>query len=260
LDEFINALIRKNINSYPIHLKLDTGMNRLGFVQEDLNELIAHLNAQPEVFVKSVFSHLAAADDPTEEKFTQEQITTFKEFSTHLKTNLGYSFIEHIANSAATLNYPNSHFDMVRLGIGMFGLVDSSADSLEDVLTFGTQVSQIKKISKGSSIGYGRSFIAETNMKIAIIPVGYADGLRRELSQGKWSLIINGQRAPIVGNICMDMCMVDVSNLKCRVGDDVQIFGKQNSIVSMAKLLHTIPYEIISSISNRVHRVYLGLT
>ena len=260
LDNFISTLIRKDVNSYPIHLKLDTGMNRLGFVKEDLNELIAHLNAQPEVFVKSVFSHLSVADDLSETKFTTEQISKFKIYSNHLETNLGYSFIKHIANSSATLNYPDSHFDMVRLGIGMYGLVNSFQESLEDVISFETQISQIKQISKGSSVGYGRSFISHSEMKIAIIPVGYADGLRRELSQGKWSFIINGQTAPIIGNICMDMCMVDVTNLNCKVGDRVQIFGEQNSVSEMSKILNTIPYEIISSISSRVHRVYHGLT
>jgi len=260
LDEFISALIRKNINSYPIHLKLDTGMNRLGFVEDDLNELMAHLNAQPEVYVKSVFSHLSVADDLTETKFTEHQISTFKDFSNRLKTNLGYSFVEHIANSAGTLNYPNSHFDMVRLGIGMYGLMNNYQDSLETVLSFETQISQIKRISNGSSVGYGRSFIADTDMTIAIVPVGYADGLRRELGNGNWSFVINGQMSPIIGNVCMDMCMVDISNLDCKVGDRVQIFGEHNSVSKMANVLHTIQYEVISLISSRVHRVYLGLT
>jgi len=259
LDEFISALIRKNINSYPIHLKVDTGMNRLGFVEQDLNELTAHLNAQHEVFVKSVFSHLAVADNLVETKFTERQIITFKDFSNRLKTSLGYSFLEHIANSASTLNYPNSHFDMVRLGIGMYGLMNDYQDSLETVLSFETQISQIKEIYKGGSVGYGRSFIADTDMKIAVVPVGYADGLRRELSNGKWSFVINGQMAPIIGNVCMDMCMIDISNLKCMVGDQVQIFGEHNSVSKMAKVLNTIEYEIISLISSRVHRVYLGL-
>jgi alanine racemase len=260
LNQFVNALIKKGIKSYPIHLKLDTGMNRLGFVEDDLNKLAVQLTMQPEVFVKSVFSHLAVADDLSEGKFTELQISRFKDYAKQLKTSLGYSFLEHIANSAGTLNYSDSHFDMVRLGIGMYGLLNNYEDDLEGVLSFETQISQIKRISKGSSVGYGRSFLADTDMKIAIIPVGYADGLRRELSQGKWGFIINGLPAPIIGNICMDMCMVDVSNLNCKVGDSVQIFGKQNSIFKMSQSLNTIPYEIICLISSRVHRVYLGLT
>jgi len=149
---------------------------------------------------------------------------------------------------------------MVRLGIGMYGLMNNYQDSLETVLSFETQISQIKRIFNGSSVGYGRSFIAETDMKIAVVPVGYADGLRRELGNGKWNFIINGQMAPIIGNVCMDMCMVDISNLNCRVGDRVQIFGEHNSVSKMANVLNTIQYEVISLISNRVHRVYLGLT
>jgi len=260
LDEFIRALGIRDIKSYPIHLKLDTGMNRLGFVKDDLNELIAHLNAQPEVFVKSIFSHLSVADDLSETVFTEQQIDIFKNHSNYLKASLGYSYLEHIANSAGTLNYPSSHFDMVRLGIGMHGLIYAYNEELEEVMSFETQISQVKQISQGDSVGYGRTFVSKGSMEIAIIPVGYADGLRRELSQGKWSFIIKGQQAPIIGNICMDMCMVDVSDLNCQAGDSVQIFGKHNSVIEMAKILHTIPYEIISSISSRVHRVYLGLT
>lgn len=260
LDQFISALIRKGVEAYPIHLKCDTGMNRLGFVKSDLDELIAQLKAQPEVFVKSVFSHLAVADDPQENEFTKLQIIRFKEFSHILKSNLGYSFIEHIANSAGALNNPNSHLDMIRLGIGLYGLMDNTKGQLEEVLEFETEVSQIKDVSPGDSVGYGRSFYATEPMKVAIIPVGYADGLRRALSNGEWNVLINGVNAPIVGNICMDMCMVDVSNLHGKVGDKVQIFGAENSVMKMAERLHTIPYEIISSISSRVHRVYLGLT
>jgi len=148
LDSFINTLIRRNIIAYPIHIKLDTGMNRLGFVESELNELISHIKAQPEVYVKSVFSHLSVADNVEEEEFTNQQINLFKTFSNQFKTNLGYDFIEHIANSAATLNYPNSHFDMVRLGIGMYGLMKDYKDDLEPVLSFETQISQIKNISK----------------------------------------------------------------------------------------------------------------
>ena len=257
LDQFISTLIRHNIKAYPIHLKLDTGMNRLGFLKTDLNELTAQLKVQPEVYIKSVFSHLSVADNLEEEAFTNKQIKRFKSYSNQIQKELGYSYIEHIANSSATLNYSNSHFNMVRIGIGMFGLVDGIyKNHLEDVLTFETQISQIKQISKGDSVGYGRTFIAKSQITIAIIPVGYADGLRRELSQGKWQFIINKQSAPIIGNICMDMCMIDITNLDCEVGQSVQIFGRENSIVKMSKLLNTIPYEIISSISNRVHRIY----
>lgn len=257
LDQFIGALIRRNKTNFPIHLKLDTGMNRLGFVESELNELIAQLKAQPEVYVKTVFSHLSVADNSNENEFTNQQITTFTTLIKRLKNNLGYEFQSHIANSAATLNFSESHLDMVRLGIGLFGLLDENNQDLETVLTFHSKISQIKLIKKGDSVGYGRTFIANKEKTIAIIPVGYADGLKRELSQGKWSVEIKGKLTPIIGNICMDMCMIDVTNINCKAGDEVNIFGQNNSVYKMAKLLNTIPYEIISSISNRVHRVYL---
>lgn len=257
LDKFITALIRRNKKAFPIHLKLDTGMNRLGFVETEINELIAQLNAQPEVYVKSVFSHLSVADNTLESEFTLNQIKNFKSITKRLRSGLGYSFLEHIANSAATINYSESHFDMVRLGIGMYGLLENFSNELEQALSFQTQISQLKFITKNESVGYGRVFKAKLDTTIAIIPVGYADGLRRELSQGKWAFLINGQSAPIIGNICMDMCMVDVTNIDCKSGDSVEIFGQKNNVFQMAKTLNTIPYEIISSISNRVHRVYL---
>jgi alanine racemase len=146
---------------------------------------------------------------------------------------------------------------MVRLGIGMYGLIKDFSNELESVLSFQTQISQIKSICKNDSVGYGRTYKAKFDTTVAIVPVGYADGLRRALGEGKWSFLINDQLAPIIGNICMDMCMVDVTNLNCKPGDTVEIFGKQNTVFQMAKTLSTIPYEIISSISSRVHRVYL---
>jgi alanine racemase len=257
LDQFITALIRRDIKSFPIHLKLDTGMNRLGFIEPEINELIAQLNAQPEVYIKSVFSHLSVSNDTLESDFTLTQIEKFKDLSKRLKIGLNYSFLEHITNSAGIINYPQSHFDMVRLGIGMYGLIKDFSNELESVLSFQTQISQIKSICKNDSVGYGRTYKAKFDTTVAIVPVGYADGLRRALGEGKWSFLINDQLAPIIGNICMDMCMVDVTNLNCKPGDTVEIFGKQNTVFQMAKTLSTIPYEIISSISSRVHRVYL---
>jgi alanine racemase len=256
LQSFIHFLILNQKKSIPIHLKLDTGMNRLGFVSDEISDLIAVLKTQPEIYVKSVFSHLAVSDDPAEKSFTLSQIDCFRIMSTEIEKGLGYSFDAHIANSAAILNYPNSHFDMVRVGIGLFGLIDNNVD-LVNVLAFKTQISQIKKLKKGDSLGYGRSFVAEGDKTIGIIPVGYADGLSRRLSNGQWAVIVGGVKAPIIGTICMDMCMIDISSLDAKVGDVVEIFGAENSITAMADILETIPYEIISSISTRVHRIYL---
>jgi len=256
LDDFISFLILKGIKNYPIHIKLDTGMHRLGFVESEIKELINTINSQPEVYVKSVFSHLAVADDESENQFTQQQIKQFEKLSNQIENGIGYELIKHLSNSSGVIHHPSANFDMVRLGIGLYGLIKDVKNKTKNALSFTTQISQIKTINQGDSVGYGRTYIATKKTKIAIIPVGYADGLRRELSQGKWQLIINNQQAPIIGNICMDMCMIDISNINCKVGDEVEIFGDSNSVFKMADTLKTIPYEIISSISNRVHRVY----
>lgn len=258
LNAFIHQLILRQHSHFPIHIKLDTGMNRLGFRAEELKELLEMLHAQPEVYIKSVFSHLAAADDPTQQDYTRQQLVAFQTMTAKIQASIGYSFMRHIANSAAAYQHPDSHFDMVRLGIGLFGLMDEqSEDDFENVIQLVSQISQIRKIKPGESVGYGRTYKAEKETTLGVIPVGYADGLRRALSNGKWSIIIQGEKYPIIGNICMDMCMVDLKNGAFAVGDEVQLFGKGNDIFEMSAALGTIPYEIISSISARVQRVYI---
>ncbi len=257
LDEFIHELILRQKEHFPIHLKLDTGMNRLGFRDEDLHDLMGILRAQPEVYVKTIFSHLSAADVQHERDFTFSQIRKFEIMSGYIMDRLGYPVTRHLANSAGAVNYGGSLFDMVRLGIGLFGLLEEENNFLENGLTLMSKISQIKKVKQGESIGYGRTYIAEEEQLIGIVPIGYADGLRRSLSSGIWSVIVNGQRAPIIGNICMDMCMIDLRGIDAKRGDDVQIFGAGNTIFEMAMALNSIPYEIISAISSRVHRVYL---
>ncbi len=257
LNSFIHHLILTQSKSYPIHIKLDTGMNRLGFDEGDLDELINTIRTQPEIKINSVFSHLSVADDDNENEFTYGQIRKFEMMSGRIKDKLSYPFIRHLANSSGTINYARAHFDMVRLGIGLFGLLDRSNDSLKNVLEFSSKISQIKWIDEGESVGYGRAFIATKRTKIGIVPVGYADGLSRSLSQEKWSLLIDGVKTPIIGNICMDMCMVDLTNSNATTGSSVEIFGNENSIFEMADATYTIPYEIISGISSRVHRVYM---
>lgn len=257
LNSFIHALILKQQNNFPIHIKMDTGMNRLGFEADHLNELISMLNTQPEVYVKSSFSHLASADEADQSTFTFEQMRNFEIMTGKLKDAIGYSFIRHIANSAAIINYHHSHFDMVRVGIGLYGLLKNQPQ-LENVLSLTSRISQIKSVEPGESVGYGRAFVATESIKIGIIPIGYADGLRRGLSQGKWKMVINGKKAPIIGSVCMDMCMVDLRGIDAQENDLVEVFGQENSIFDMAKELYSIPYEIIAGISSRVHRVYLG--
>jgi alanine racemase len=256
LNALIHALILKQIQHFPIHLKLETGMHRLGFEPEQLNELIDLLNNQPEVYVKSVFSHLAAASDKREIEFTQHQFAQFDLMVNKLTDHLGYSFTRHISNTDGLLTFPEQPYEMVRIGIGLFGLQRENR-GYEQVLTLKSKISQVKQLKKGDSVGYSRSFIAKGDMTIATVPVGYADGLNRSLSNGKWSFYIQGKTAPIVGTICMDMCMIDITDIPVQAGEDVEIFGSHQTIEKMSQVLATIPYEIISGISTRVHRVYI---
>lgn len=257
LNAFIHQLILRRRINFPIHIKLDTGMNRLGFREEQFPLLLEMVATQPEVFVKSVFSHLSVADDGEEGAYTRDQIQKFIAQTGKIEKGLGYGFIRHLANSAGAYHYPEAHFDMVRLGIGLFGLLEESKQAgFENVLRLSSQISQVRAIKAGESVGYSRAFKAEKDTTIGIIPVGYSDGLRRGLSKGKWSVIIHETKYPIIGNVCMDMCMVDLGNDPVKAGDEVQLFGDGNSIFAMSKVLDTIPYEIISSISSRVHRVY----
>lgn len=257
LHHFVSHLILRGQQNFPIHIKLDTGMNRLGFTEDQLPDLLDTLHTQPEVYVKSVFSHLSAADDESEHQFTSNQIRTFDILTGVIADSLSYTFDRHLANSAGAVNFNRAEYDMIRLGIGLFGLLDKTKPALENVLSLTTQISQIKIVKAGESVGYGRTYIATHDHAIGIIPVGYADGLNRGLSQGNWSVRVRGKLAPIIGNICMDMCMIHLEGIDARVGDDVEIFGDTNSIFDMALNLKTIPYEIIAGISTRVHRVYV---
>lgn len=258
LNAFIHQLILKRRVNFPIHIKLDTGMNRLGFREEELKELLGMLTTQPEVYVCSVFSHLSVADASNEADYTENQIAQFVKLADIISEELGYSFIKHLANSAGAYNYPATHFDMVRLGIGLFGLMkDNSQLGFENVLMLHSQISQIRKIKKDESVGYGRSYKADQDTTIGIVPVGYSDGLRRSLGNGNWAVKIGDKKYPIIGNICMDMCMVDLQSDSVKVGDEVELFGAGNSVFQMSSILNTIPYEVISGISSRVQRIYL---
>lgn len=258
LEGFIRQLILRQKTNFPVHLKLDTGMNRLGFRSVDLADTLDTIKAQPEVFVRSVFSHLAVADNAKDDAFTNTQINDFGKTCNRIEESLGYSFIKHLANSAGAFYHPSAQFDMVRIGIGLYGLLDENlSHELENVLELRSQISQTRPIDKGESVGYGRDYIAREKTRIGIVPVGYADGIRRGLGHGKWSVIINQKKYPIIGRICMDMCMIDLGQDEITAGTDVQLFGDGNTIFEMSELLETIPYEIISSISTRVKRVYL---
>lgn len=259
LDQFIKELIFQGQTDFPIHLKLDTGMKRLGFELQDIPRVCEILQAQPEIRVKSVYSHLADADNRRDKRFSEHQIQRFNQAIYTLSQNLNYLFDRHILNSEGVANYPNAQFEMVRMGIGMYGLSSNPTvkQKLKPVMRWISAISQVKTLAKGDSVGYGRTFIAEKETKIAIIPVGYADGFKRSLSNGQGGVFIQDKFCPTVGRVCMDMIMVDVSKLQVKEGDRVEIIGENQTIEKFAENMQTIAYEVMTSISKRVHRVYL---
>ena len=258
LKNFILALkpSHENIN---IHLKIDTGMRRLGFEKEDLTELSAILRGAPQLRVQSIFSHLAASENPAHDDFTEQQVHIFSEIYQILSDKLGYRPLKHVLNSEGIVRFPQYQFDMVRLGIGLYGVSGSAGwlPPLRVVSTLKATVSQIKNVAAGETVGYGRRGRAEAPMRIATLSIGYADGLLRAAGNGRFSVGIGGGRAPIVGNICMDMCMVDVTRLPhVEQGDEAMIFGDAPRVEELAAALQTIPYEIFTTLSERVKRVY----
>lgn len=243
---------------FVIHIKLDTGMHRLGFLPAEITEMLTLLTQSPWLRVDSVFSHLAASDMPAHDSFTLQQYARFQKMCGQIREALGYDFLRHLANSAAISRFPELQMDMVRLGIGMYGFdqQEEIQSLLQNVTTFKSVISQIKLVDAGESIGYSRAKGVERPTRIGIVPVGYADGLDRRLSNGFGQLYINGQMAPLIGNVCMDMCMLDLSQVVADEGDEVIIFGKENPVWRLAQQLQTISYEILTSVSARVKRVY----
>lgn len=245
-------------NPFPVHIKLDTGMHRLGFMKNEIDELLQLIKNNPHIKIESIFSHLAASDMPEYDDFTKQQLEAFEILSQKIMKELRHPIIRHICNSAAISRFPEAHYNMVRLGIGLYGIDSGNKVNklLKNVSSFKSVVSQVKEIKKGESIGYSRAAIAKENVKIAIIPVGYADGLSRVLGNGKATFIINNKAVKTIGNICMDMCMVDISKVNVREGDEVIIFGEEHPLTKLAEDLNTIPYEVLTSISHRVKRIY----
>jgi alanine racemase len=255
-----DVLKKRGVTDFPIHIKLDTGMHRLGFMSDELPELMEFLAECRNVKVKSVYSHLAAADDPSSDDFTLGQIGLFRENADKLTDVLGYKPLYHILNSAGIERFPEYQFDMVRLGIGIYGVSALPSSHLATVASFKCKVLQIKTLTQGDgTIGYGRhGKIAPGGTVVATIPVGYADGLDRHLSRGKGSFMVNGHRVPVIGNICMDMTMLDVTGLDVKVGDTVTIFGEEPTITELADILGTIPYEILTSVPRRIERIIIA--
>lgn len=247
------------VNDYPIHIKLDTGMHRMGFVEEELPEVMRILNSTDSVRIASAFSHLATADCLDMDDYTLLQLQRFDRFTGYMLSESKRPFLRHVLNSAGILRFPEFHYDMARLGIGLYGVNTLPSDieqPLSVVSTLRTVIIAIREWKKGESIGYGRRSILERDSRVATIPIGYADGMNRHFGRGNISVKINGKDAPTIGNICMDACMIDVTGIDCREGDVVEIFGPSASVDRLSDLLDTIPYEILTSVSPRVKRVY----
>jgi alanine racemase len=260
LNQFDLYCKKKALTNFPVHIELETGMHRLGFEMEQLPELIQKLQ-KSDLKVESVFSHLVASEDPGEDLFTRMQAHDFLQACDKIKSGTGSTFLRHIANSAAISRHPELQMDMVRLGIGLYG-IDSAAGSelkLMEVSSLKTIIAQIRQLRKGESVGYGRKAILAHDAVIATVSIGYADGYPRRLSNGKGKMLVAGRLAPVVGNICMDMTMIDITSIpEAAEGDDVIVFGKDLPVSQVASWAETIPYEIMTGVSQRVKRVYYG--
>jgi alanine racemase len=259
LKTLCTILERREAEHFPIHIKLDTGMHRLGFMKHEISELTDFLKTTNRVKVKSVYSHLAAADDPQYDDFTLEQINLFQKNADLITNEIGYKPMYHILNSAGIERFTKYQFDMVRLGIGIYGVSSVKGIKLSPVASFKCKVLQVKKLMPSDgTIGYGRKGqIAPEGTVIATIPVGYADGLDRHLSNGIGRFMLNGHLVPTIGNICMDMSMLDITGVDAKVGDTVTIFGENPSVEELAQTLGTIPYEILTSVPRRIERVVI---
>jgi alanine racemase len=260
LKKFVKHLDATGITeAWPVHIKIDTGMHRLGFEEKDFKALAAELKRLPQLKVRSVFSHLAASDNKALDEFTRHQVDVFGKAFHLIEKELGYSVIKHICNSGAITRHKYAHYDMVRLGIGLYGIGVNAEEQprLQNVGSLKTRISQIKEVIPGETVSYNRSGKIEKPTRIATLPLGYADGFSRALGNGKHGVYINGAFCKTVGNICMDMCMVDVSDIKCVEGDEVIIFGNAEQINAMAQAIHSIPYEVLTNVSGRVKRVYM---
>ena len=262
LSSFVQAVERAGERNYPIHLKIDSGMHRLGFAESDVAQLNNELaRTSQSVRVASIFTHLCVADDSAQDDFSKEQISKFDRISSAIMASLSYRPLRHAAASEAMLRFEEARFDMCRLGIGLYGFSTTAGEELEPVSTLRTRIVQIRTLHEGDTIGYGRNGKITKESRIATIPVGYADGLNRHLGNGAWEMIVGGKRAKTIGNICMDSCMIDITDIEgIEEGDEVTIFSAErgNTAADMASVLGTIPYEILTSVAKRVKRIYIN--
>jgi len=256
LDAFIREAQRRGISDYPIHIKMDTGMHRLGFTEEDLPHLIERIDSQGSLRIVSVFSHLAASESWAFDDFTSSQIALFKKLAAILQEGLDYPIWKHILNSAGIERFPEEQMDMVRLGISLYGVSASGLNGLRNVCTLRTSILQIKHIKAGETVGYGRKGYLDHDADIATIRIGYADGINRQFGNGTGKVLVKGKPVPFVGNICMDLSMIDVTGMDVKEGEHVILFGDDLSIIELAHEINTIPYEILTSISSRVKKIY----
>lgn len=256
-DAFLQLADEKTLMNYPVHIKFNTGLNRLGFWHTDTPALIAQLKESNNIKVASIFSHLAASEDPNEQEFTIGQINNFAYIIKQIYEHLGYKPMIHILNTSGVINYPQAQFDMVRIGIGLYGFGNNEQETaqLKNTHSLKSIISQIHIIQPGETVGYNREFVANKVTRSATIPIGHADGISRKLGNKEGFVFINNQPAPIIGNVCMDMIMVDVTKIDCKEGDEVIIFNHQQHIQYMAHKCETIPYETLTAISQRVKRL-----
>lgn len=257
LDALVHAAEKQGIQGFPVHIKLDTGMHRLGFNPlKDVPQIIERLKHQSAIVPRSVFSHFVGSDSPDFDEFSARQFQLFDEASQQLQRAFPNKILRHICNSAGIERFPERHLDMVRLGLGLYGIDPIDNRRLHNVTSLRTTILQIRNVPKGDSIGYSRRSFVERDSRIAAIPIGYADGLNRHLGNRNGYCLVNGQKAPYIGNICMDVCMIDVTGIDCKEGDTVEIFGDNLPVTVLSDKLDTIPYEVLTSVSNRVKRVY----
>ena len=257
--EIIREAQKFDVKDYPIHIKIDTGMHRLGFVYDELPKLIELLKSQDNVRPASIFSHLCTADDLHDDSYAHFQLEYFDRCCNTFVPAFNHKIIRHILNTDGILRFPDHQYEMVRLGIGLYGIPTLGTgydDKLRPVSSLHSVIIQIREWEAGTTIGYGRHGVLTRPSRIATIPIGYADGFNRHLGCGHGEVWINGKRVPTVGNICMDLFMADVTDVECAVGDKVEIFGEHISAQDVADRLQTIPYEVLTSVSSRVKRIY----
>lgn len=256
LQKMLSEVEQRNLKNYPIHLKIDSGMHRAGFEWEDLDKVIETLQNQSYLRVVSVFSHLVGADDSQFDIFTQQQVDYFSKCAEKITSAFSHKILFHILNSSGAQRFTKNQFDMIRLGIGLWGISFSEKEVLQNVCTLKTKVVQIKYVAETETVGYSRKGVLKQKSKIALLPLGYADGIDRRLGNGAWRVLIGERTFPIIGNVCMDLMMVDVTNSDVKEGDEVTVFGDKQTIADMSEVLGTIPYEVLTSIAPRVRRVY----